>query len=189
MSKKVTAMSSATFGTAAVARGWWMVLLRGVVSILFGVIAFTRPDIGLLSLVWLYGAYAVADGVTSLAIAFQDRVEHRWWFVLMGLISIAAGAVAFLWPAPTGVVLVMIIGVWAIALGLAEVAAGIALRKEIPDEWVLILSGIVSVLFGGALLYNPGAGAVAMLWLIAGWAIVVGVLLIILSFQLRRLPH
>jgi uncharacterized membrane protein HdeD (DUF308 family) len=83
----------------------------------------------------------------------------------------------------------MIIGVWAIVLGVAEVAAGIALRKEIPDEWVLVLSGVVSVLFGSAILYSPGAGALALLWLIAGWAILSGVLLIILSLQLRRLPH
>lgn len=171
-----------------ISRSWWVILLRGLAAVAFGVIAFASPDISLLSLVFLYGVYAIADGVAALVAAYRSGGgNQRVWYVLGGLVSIAAGVVAFVWPGLTAVTLVIVIGAWSIIRGITEIAAGIALRKQIRNEWLLILGGVVSILFGLALAAMPGAGALALLWWIAAWAIVFGLILVVWSLRLRKL--
>lgn len=168
---------------------WWLVLLRGILGIMFGVLAFAWPGLTLLTLVILYGAYALADGVVSLYAAIMSRGASsapRWWLVLSGVFGIAAGLLAFFWPGITALVLVLLIGGWSLARGIVEIATAIRLRKEIDNEWWLILSGAISVLFGLALLVAPGTGALALVWVIGAYAIAFGIMFILLALRLRR---
>lgn len=173
-----------------VTQAWWAILLRGLAAVTFGVIAFAWPGISLLSLIFLYGVYAIGDGIAALVAAFTSaKGSQRVWYIVGGIVSIAAGVVAFGWPGLTGVALVMLIGAWCIVRGITEIAAGIALRKVIPNEWMLILGGFLSILFGLSLFALPGPGALAVLWWIATWAIVFGVILIVWAFRLRSLAR
>lgn len=175
-------------GLHAISRNWWLLLLRGVVSILFGIAAFAWPGLTVLALALLFGAYALADGVLSLiaAVSGSDRSAPAWWLALVGVLGIAAGVIAFLWPGITAFALVVMIGVWALMIGIFEIIGAIRLRHEIDDEWWLIAAGILSVLFGIAVLLSPGAGALAIVWVIAAYAVLAGVLMIAFSFRLRR---
>lgn len=180
--------SPTTFPTLQVlAARWWLVLLRGVVAILFGVLAFAWPGLTILTLVVFYGAFAFADGILAIggAIAGKGPTSARWWLVLSGVLGLAVGAIAFVAPGAVAVALLIFIAAWSIALGVMQIVAAIQLRKEIEHEWLLILSGIVSVLFGGILLFQPVAGALAVVWMIAAYAIVSGVVYIAWSFRLR----
>ncbi len=170
------------------AKGWWLVLLRGIAGVVFGLLALGWPGVTLLLLVLFYGAYALVDGVFSLIAAFAGKGEGTptWWLILVGILGIAAGLVTFLVPGISAVVLIMIIGAWAVVCGIFEIIGAIQLRKEIDNEWLLILSGIVSVLFGLGVLVFPGAGALALVWLIATFAIAFGILWIVLAFRLKK---
>lgn len=180
-------LASSSLLLHALARNWWLILLRGICAIVFGILAFSWPGITLLTLVLLYGAYALADGLFSLIAAFKHgETGSRWWLALVGLCGIAAGILTFLWPGITGLILLFFIAGWAIAAGIFEIVGAIRLRKEISDEWLLILSGIISVLFGLALLARPGAGALALAWLIGFYAIVFGILNVAFAIRLRR---
>jgi uncharacterized membrane protein HdeD (DUF308 family) len=172
----------------ALAKNWWLVLLRGIAGILFGVLAFTWPGLTLLTLVLLYGAYALADGVIALVAAFTGRAgtQPTWWLVVVGLLGIAAGLVTFLWPGITALALVVFIGAWAVAHGVFEIVGAIELRHEIGNEWMLILAGALSVLFGLAVLVMPGAGALGLIWAIGAYSILFGALLVGLSLRLRK---
>jgi uncharacterized membrane protein HdeD (DUF308 family) len=173
----------------ALSKNWWVVLLRGIVFIIFGVLAFAWPGLTLVTLVLFYGAFALIDGVLSLFSAFKggQKAAPTWWLIVVGLIGIAAGAATFLWPGLSALVLLLFIGAWAFVRGIFEIIGAIQLRKEIDNEWMLILSGSVSVIFGLIMLIMPGAGALALVWVIAAYSIVIGVLLIGLSFRLRTL--
>jgi uncharacterized membrane protein HdeD (DUF308 family) len=167
-------------------RPWWLLLLRGIAAIVFGVLAFAWPGLTLVTLVMLYGAFALIDGVLALVAAFGRRGEvPTWWLVLTGILGIGAGIVTFTWPGLTALVLILFIGAWALARGIFEIIAAIQLRKEIEGEWLLVLAGLLSVGFGLAVLIFPGAGALALIWVIAAYAIVVGIVMIMLSLRLR----
>ena len=168
-------------------RYWWLVVLRGVFAILFGVLAFIWPGITIGALVILFGAYALIDGVSSVATGVMHRQDNdRWWVMLLeGIAGIVFGILTFVWPAVTAVVLLVFIAVWAIITGVLELVAAVRLRKEIDGEWALGLAGVLSVLFGVVMLLRPGAGALALIWVIGSYAIVFGVLLIFLGFKLR----
>ena len=170
---------------------WWVFLVRGVVAVLFGILAFVWPGITLLALVLLFGIYAIIDGIMSLTRAFSaSKRRQSWiWPVLGGVVSIAAGIVTFVWPHLTALVLLFIIAAWAIVEGISEISAGIALRREISNEWVLIVGGVISVLFGALLFARPGAGALAVVWLIGFYAVVIGVQRIALAFRVRDLQR
>ena len=142
----------------ALAKGWWLLLLRGIAAIVFGVLAFLWPGLTLVTLVLLYGAFALVDGVLSLVAAFTGSAKPipTWWLVVVGLLGIAAGAVTFLWPGITAVLLVLFIGAWALVHGIFEIIGAIQLRKEIDNEWMLILGGVLSVLFGAIILIAQG---------------------------------
>jgi len=169
------------------ARNWWALALRGLFAILFGIAAFAWPGITLGALVLLYGAYALVDGVFAIAAAVVGRTDGMpWWaLVLEGVAGIAVGIMTFAWPGITALVLLYLIAAWAVVTGIFEIVAAVRLRKEIQGEWLLALSGILSVLFGFALVFNPLAGALAVVWLIGAYAIAFGVLMIALAFRLR----
>jgi uncharacterized membrane protein HdeD (DUF308 family) len=166
-------------------------MLRGLVAILFGIAAFIWPEITLTALVLLYGAYALVDGLFSAVAALAGRAAvRRWWVLLLqGLAGVAVGLLAFVWPEITALALIFLIAARAIVVGLLEFLLAVWLRKEIQTEWLLALSGVASLIFGLALAIAPGAGAMALLWLIAAFAVLIGVLSIIWAFRLRRLAR
>jgi uncharacterized membrane protein HdeD (DUF308 family) len=172
------------------AKNWWLVLLRGIAAIIFGVLAFVWPGLTLLVLIMFYGAWALVDGVLAIIAAVTGGAPApRWWLAIVGVLGILAGILTFLWPGITALVLLFFIAGWAIAIGVFQIIGAIRLRKEIDNEWLLILSGVVSVLFGIGVLLVPGAGALALVWVIGLYAIVEGVLYIALSFRLKKHVH
>jgi uncharacterized membrane protein HdeD (DUF308 family) len=175
--------------TAALARNWWLLAIRGVAAILFGIGAFVWPGITLGVLVLLFGAYALIDGVVAIIAGFSARKEQeRWWMMIItGAVGILTGILTFMWPGITALVLLYFIAGWAIVTGVFEIAAAIRLRKEMEGEWMLILAGIASVLFGILLIILPGAGALAVVWLIGAYSVVYGILMLVLGFKLRGL--
>lgn len=168
---------------------WWALVLRGLAAIAFGVLAFVWPQITLTALVFLWGAYALVDGAFAIAAGVKSHGENkRWWVLLLeGILGVAAGLTAFLVPGITALVLLVLIAAWAMVTGAFEIAAAIQLRKYIKGEWLLALAGVASVLFALALLFNPAAGALAVVWLIGAYSIVFGVLLIVLGVRLHSL--
>jgi len=167
---------------------WWLVALRGVAAIVFGILAFVWPKITLLTLVWLYGAYAFIHGVLALVQAFTGPKEGRRTgsLVFEGIISIIVGAIAFFVPGITALALLLLIAAWAIVNGIFEIVTAVRLRKVISHEWLMIAAGVISVLFGVLLMLQPAVGALAMIWWIGGFAIVFGILLLSLAFRLRH---
>lgn len=170
---------------------WWALALRGLFGLLFGILAFMWPGITLQVLVLLFGAYALVDGIFAIIAALAGRTEGiPWWALLLeGIVGIGAGIVTLFWPGITAFVLLIMIAAWAIVTGIFEIAAAVRLRKEIEGEWILAVSGVVSLLFGILLLVNPLAGALALVWMIAAYQIIFGILLIALGFKLRSLLH
>jgi len=174
----------------ALAKNWWMLLLRGIAAIIFGVLALAWPGMTLLTLILFYGAYALIDGVLAIVAAITGgALLPRWWLAIIGLLGIAAGLLTFMMPGLTAIVLLYFIAGWAIATGVFQVIGAIKLRKEIDNEWFLILSGIISVLFGVAMMAAPGAGALALITVIGIYAVLIGVLLVALSFRLKKHVH
>lgn len=173
---------------SSLARGWWLLLLRGLVAIIFGVLAWVQPGITLAALVLLFGAYSMADGVLCLWTATTGPKGHEYWWLLLlqGLVGIGIGFLTFFAPGITALALLFYIAIWAIATGVLEIAAAIRLRKEIDNEWLLLVAGLASVAFGILLAAQPAAGALAVLWLIGSYAILFGVLLLILAFKIRK---
>jgi len=175
----------------ALAKCWWLLLLHGIAAVIFGLLAFIWPGLTLVTLVLLYGAFALADGVISLVAAFTGSAKPvpTWWLVVVGLLGIVAGIVTFAWPGITAILLVLFIGAWALVHGIFEIIGAIKLRKEIDNEWMLILGGALSVLFGLIVLIAPGAGALGLIWAIASYSIVFGILFIALALRLRQHSH
>lgn len=171
------------------AKAWWLVALRGVFAVIFGVVAWVWPGVTVLALVMLWGAYAIADGLISLITAFhwRDSGKPLWALILMGIAGIAAGILTFVAPGITAIVLLMFIAAWAVIIGVLQIASAIRLRKEIDNEWMLGLSGVASLVFGALMLVSPGAGAVAVIWIISLYAVVFGVFLIVLALRLKGL--
>jgi len=169
------------------ARNWWTLVLRGVLAILFGVMAFAWPGLTLGALVLLFGAFAFVDGVFAIAAALTGRTGgmHWWALLVQGLIGIGVGIATAVWPGITALTLLFVIAAWAIATGIFEIVAAIRLRREIQGEWLLVLDGVLSILLGIGLAVFPGAGALAVVWYIGAVAIVSGVLLIALGLKLR----
>jgi len=171
------------------AQNWWALVLRGVCALLFGVGAFVWPGITLAVLILLYGAYALVEGVLEVAWALMGRQpgSFPWGVLLAGLAGIAVGIVTFVSPGLTALALLYVIAAWAIIRGVFEIIAAIHLRKELENEWLLGLSGVLSVGLGVLLIVSPGAGALALLWWIGGFAIVAGILMILLGLRLKGL--
>lgn len=169
---------------------WWTFVLRGILAILFGLLVFFMPGMALLTLVFLFGFYALADGLFSLAAALRwtgGAEQQPWWALLLhGILGVVAGFLALTLPGITAVVLLYIIAGWALATGIMEIVAAIRLRQQIQGEWLLVLSGVLSIILGVLLALFPVAGALAVVLWIGAYAIVVGVLLLVLGFKLRK---
>ena len=173
----------------SLAENWWLLLLRGFAAIAFGVLAFFWPGLTLITLTWLWGAYALSDGVIAIWAAFNASggdAAPRWWLGVSGVVSILAGVVAFWYTGMTTLVLLMFIAVWAIIIGATQIWGAIALRRVVQNEWLLIINGVLSIAFGVILMVQPGAGALAVAWMIAWYAIFFGCLYIALAFRLRQ---
>lgn len=173
------------------ARNWWMLAVRGAAAIVFGLCAFAWPRLTLAVLVVLFGAYAVVEGALSIGTGIGTRKTYdRWWvLVLQGALGVAAGFIVFAMPRLTALTLVYVIAAWAIVTGVLQVIAAVRLHREIEHEWLLGLAGVASVVFGALLAARPGAGALALVWLIGGYAIAFGVLMIGVALELRNLPR
>lgn len=169
------------------ARNWWLVALRGVAALLFGLLTLFNPAVTLAALVLLFGAYALVDGVFTIVSALANRHGESHWVALLvgGVLSVALGVLTFLMPGVTAVVLLYCVAAWAIVTGGAQIAAAIRLRKVITGEWLLALAGVLSVAFGLVLVVFPGAGALAVALWIGAYAIVLGIVLIAFAFRLR----
>jgi len=168
-------------------RNWWLMLLRGFVAIGFGILIFAKPQISLQVLVYLFGAYVLIDGILGTSVAIQARKELDSWGVLLfwGLVGIAVGVLAFWKPDATALALLFYIALWAIAVGVLEIAAAVRLREIVKNEWFLILAGLLSVAFGVWLIARPEAGALAVLWALGAYAIVYGALVVFFAFKIR----
>jgi uncharacterized membrane protein HdeD (DUF308 family) len=164
---------------------WWVFALKGVAAIAFAIVAFAWPGLTLAVLVLVWGSYALIDGVLSILAAFRTDQDHRWALVLGGIIGVGAGVATFVWPGLTALVLVYIIAFWALLTGVLELVAAWRLRAAIQNEWWMALGGLATVVFGILLIISPGAGALALVWLIAAYAVVFGIVLLILAFRLR----
>ena len=173
--------------TPVLAQNWWSLVVRGLVALILGMVAFVWPGITLAALVILFGAYALIDGVVSFAGAWKASRAHERWGVLVleGMAGIVASAVAILWPGITAFALVIVIAAWALLTGAFEIAAAIRLRKVIAGEWLLALSGVASIIFGFLMIAFPLAGALAIAYMVGIYALVFGVLLMALGFRLR----
>jgi uncharacterized membrane protein HdeD (DUF308 family) len=169
----------------AFARNWWVLLIRGILAVLFAVMAFTLPGLTLVTLVLLYGVYALADGLTALWVGGR---ASAWWFALLGILGVIVGVFTFIYPGITAVALLYLIAAWAVVRGVFEIVTAIHLRREINNEWMLIIAGIISIIFGVALAANPAAGALAVVWIIGAYAFIFGLMMIVLAFRLRGLP-
>ena len=168
---------------------WWVILLRGIVGVIFAVLAFAWPGATLLALVFIWGAYAVVDGALALYLTLlAARQERRWWpYLLEGLAGIGAGIVAFAVPGITALVLLYLIAAWAILTGIVEIVAAVDLRRQIPNGWLLGLAGVLSIVFGVLVAVQPDAGALAVVWTIGAYALLFGVTLIDMAFRVRGL--
>lgn len=173
------------------ARHWWTLTLRGVLAILFAILVFISPLNAGLALVIFIGAYALVDGVLALiAAARLSHADENWQpLIIEGVLGILFGIIAFADPAAMAVALVYVVAAWAILTGLLEIVAAVRLRRAIADEIWLILTGIVSLIFGIVLLANPLIGFGVLAWIIGAYALLFGLLLIALSMRLRGVAH
>ena len=170
-------------------RSWWLVAIRGVFAILFGLAAILWPGIAFATFVLLFGAFAFASGIflTWTALALRAQKQNANPFLLQGLFGIAIGLVALVWPFLTAGAVILLIAAWALVSGLIEVAAALRLRREIEDEWMLILSGGLSIVLGLLFGFFPEAGIWAITWMIGVYAVIIGIALIHLALRLRRI--
>jgi uncharacterized membrane protein HdeD (DUF308 family) len=173
---------------ALLARNWWIIGLRGAAAIIFGILMLLMPGVGLMALVLLFGSYAIIEGVLNVIASVRGRRnEERWWALLLeGLVSIAAGLIAFFMPGLTALALVYVIAAWAVVTGVLEIVAAVRLRHEITGEWWLALSGVASIAFGVLMMAFPRAGALALVLWVGAYSLVFGALLLFLAFRLRR---
>jgi len=174
---------------SSLTRNWWLLLLRGIAAIALGVLAFVLPGITLLALTLLWGTYAILDGIFALAAVIAGsgaEPSSRWWLALVGACGILVGIGTFFTPGMTAFVLLMFIASWAIVVGVLQIWGAIQVRKEIENEWLLALSGLLSIAFGVVAIASPGAGAVSVVWLIGWFALLVGCIYIALAFRLKK---
>jgi len=172
-----------------IARGWWVLAVRGGLAVLFGILAILVPGAALTALVTLFGAYALIDGVFALLTAARfTHTDERWGLlVIEGVVGIVAGIVSFAHPAATALALVYLVAAWAILTGLIEIAAALRLRTVIAGEWALGALGVVSMLLGIGLLAAPRAALITIVWMIGAYALLFGLGLLSLAWRLRRL--
>jgi len=169
-------------------RHWWVLALRGLLAVIFGALALIWPAITVSALVILFGIYAIFDGLLSLFSALTNRNRPGWLLLLIGSIAgIAVGILTFIWPRVTALMLLYVIAAWALVTGVLELVAAFQLRRELEGEWALALAGATSIILGLLLALRPSSGLIAVAWFVGVYAILFGILLIILGFRLRGL--
>lgn len=170
---------------------WWILLLRGLAAIIFGLLIWFQPAITIMVLVIFFGAYTLVEGIFGIIAAFQSKKTHPdWWLLLLwSLVSIIVGILTFILPIATAYALLCLIAAWAIISGIFQIATAVKLRKQTQGEVWLILGGILSVLFGIALFVWPLSGALAIAWLIGIYAMIFGVINLIVAFRVYKLTH
>jgi uncharacterized membrane protein HdeD (DUF308 family) len=172
--------------SAILAQNWWAIAIRGVCGIVFGLIALFLPGATILTLVLFFSAYMLVDGIFGVVAAVRAASHHQRWglLVLEGVLNIAVGVIAFIWPGLTAVTFVLLIAAWAIVTGVLEIVAAVRLHPEY-GRWWLILSGVASVIFGVLLVVAPLAGVIVVTWWIGAFALIFGIMLLVLAFRLR----
>ena len=166
----------------AFARNWWILLIRGILAVLFGITAFALPGLTLVTLVIIYGIYALADGITALWVGAGARA---WPLLIIGVVGLLVGIYTFIFPGITTVALLYIIAVWSIVRGITDLVTALSLRKHLKSVSELVIAGFVSIIFGAWMLANPGRGALAMILIIGGYALIFGVVMIIHALRWR----
>jgi uncharacterized membrane protein HdeD (DUF308 family) len=175
-----------------VSRDWWVYAVRGIAAILFGIMALVWPGPTLAVLVLLFGAYAFVDGVTLLiTLARGDALarSHGWITGFMGMFGIVVAIATFVWPGMTALTLLYLVAIWAIAMGILQIAAAIEFRKEIDGEFWMVLGGILAILFGGLLVVSPGTGLLSLVWLVGFWAELFGISSLGVAYRLRGIDR
>jgi uncharacterized membrane protein HdeD (DUF308 family) len=167
------------------ATNWWALLLRGIAAVLFGLAALFWPGLTLFVLIVFFGAYALVDGILAIVAGIRGSEGRRWLLLAEGVLGVLAGLITFFWPGMTALFLLFVISAWAIFTGLLKVVMAIFFRREVENAWLMGLSGVLSVLFGVILAVLPGAGLLSLVWLIGIYALIVGVVLIVLGFRMR----
>jgi uncharacterized membrane protein HdeD (DUF308 family) len=172
--------------SAAIAQHWWAIAIRGALGILFGLVAFAYPGVTMLSLLYLFGAYAILDGGFAIASAYRAARSHRHWglLVLEGVAGILAGGLAWFWPGISLIAFVVLVGVWALVTGALMFRAAFALHIK-HGRFGLVFGGVVSMVFGGILIASPIVGALVLTWWIGVYAVIFGVSLLFLALRLR----
>jgi uncharacterized membrane protein HdeD (DUF308 family) len=178
-------------GAEALKAHWWALLIRGIIAVLFGVACFLLTGAAIFALAIWIGIFFILDGIFMIVGAVRSasasHTSHWWWQLLGGIVGIIAGVLTFMWPGITALTLAIFVGAWAIVTGAFELATAIRLRSALPNEWLWIINGILSVILGLLIFVFPGAGLVGLVWLLGFYAILAGIALITLSFRLRRL--
>jgi uncharacterized membrane protein HdeD (DUF308 family) len=182
-------MERRTVMASDLARNWWLLALRGVAGILFGIGAFVWPDATLAALILVFGAYVFVDGIFAVVAGIRMRRQlSLWWLVLVeGVAGIILGVLTFRSPDTTALILLTFIAAWSIVSGIFEIATAVRIRTMIANEWLLILSGVVSIVFGALLIAQPNAGEIAIVWLIGAYALLFGMLTLMLALRVRGL--
>jgi uncharacterized membrane protein HdeD (DUF308 family) len=166
---------------------WWVLAVRGAAALLFGMLALLWPGITLLVFVAMFAAYAMVSGTMAVIGAIRHRSEKGWWVsLLLGIVGAGAGLVAVFNPGLTLFVLVLLVAAHAVVTGIFDIVAAIRLRKEIEREWLLVLTGVVSLVFGLLVFLFPPAGALALALMAAFYAIFIGTALLVLAFRCRK---
>ena len=171
----------------ALSQHWWATVLRGLLAIGVGILAWYRPDIFWASLVLVFGVYAIVDGVFAILAAIKGETRDRAFHLLEGFLGITVGVIIFLYPDQAGTAIVLVIGLCAVATGIFEIVSAVRLRREIADEWLLGLSGVLSVILGAILIVRPQFGQVTTTYVLGTYGLIFGVVLVLLGLRLRRL--
>lgn len=169
-----------------VSRSWWLLLVRGIAAVIFGLLALLWPGITVLVLVAFFGAYALVSGIVAVVAGARNAGGHRVWLIVTGILGILAGIIAFVWPGITSLALLYLVAAWAIFGGVADIMTGIKMRDVIDNEWEHIVAGALLVIFGVLLLVWPGAGLLALAWLVGVFAILYGIAMIALAFRVKN---
>jgi uncharacterized membrane protein HdeD (DUF308 family) len=177
-------------GGATPAASKWALVARGLLAILFGFLVWVWPGLTLLVFTFMFGIFAIAGGIFALLSAVRAAEQNeRWWMLaLAGVVGIIVGALTFVWPGRTAIIVLYLIAAWAIVTGILEIAAAFRTRQAATSEWLLILGGVLSIIFGALLLAFPGVGLLSLLWLVGLWAVVYGITEIVYAFTRREQP-
>lgn len=168
---------------------WWLVLLRGILLAIFGIIALVSPGIALLALLWVFGLFAILEGIAAVVIGIRSRGEPHWvWTIVQGVVSVLAGIIALIWPGLTALALLFVVAFWAIVLGIGEIGGAFASRRSGSTSWGWTLAaGILNIIFGVVLLMWPASGILTLIWLVGIFTLAGGIVLVVLAFKVRSI--